>query len=90
MIWFGEMPIGIDRIYGALDRCALFMSIGTSGHVYPAAGFADLARGCGAHCIEFNLEPTDRTGVFHEHRSGPAATTVPAWVEEVLAAESRQ
>ena len=90
IVWFGEMPFHMDEIQAAIGQCDVFAAIGTSSLVYPAAGFADLARECGAHCIEFNLEPTDRTGVFHEHRSGPAATTVPAWVEEVLAAESRQ
>ena len=84
IVWFGEMPFFLDRIEEALARCEIFAAIGTSGLVYPAAGFAAMARAHGAHCIEFNLEPTGGRSAFHEHRCGPAGTTVPAWVEECI------
>lgn len=84
VVWFGEMPYQMDRIYAALHAADLFVSIGTSGAVYPAAGFVDEARRAGARTIELNLEPSEGTHVFHEARHGPAGTIVPAWVEEML------
>ena len=85
IVWFGEMPYGMERIEEALQRCDLFVSIGTSGAVYPAAGFVQTARYCGAHCVEINLEPSQGSIFFHESRIGKAGELVPAWVEEVLA-----
>jgi len=86
VVWFGEMPFEMDRIYDALAACDLFVSIGTSGNVYPAAGFVAEARANGhAHTVEINLEPSEGTSLFREHRHGPAGTEVPAFVEEILA-----
>jgi NAD-dependent deacetylase len=84
VVWFGEMPLGMDRIEAALDACDLFVSIGTSGQVYPAAGFVAAVRGR-ARTIEINLEPSEGAGLFDERRHGPASRLVPAWVDEVLA-----
>jgi NAD-dependent deacetylase len=85
VVWFGEMPLGLERIEAALDACDLFVSIGTSGQVYPAAGFVAAVRGR-ARTLEINLEPSDGSRLFDERRHGPASRLVPAWVEEVLAA----
>lgn len=86
VVWFGEMPLEMERIYAALDRCALFASIGTSGHVYPAAGFVShVAAGGAAHTVELNLEPSEGASAFAEARYGPATEVVPAWVEDLLA-----
>jgi NAD-dependent deacetylase len=75
IVWFGEMPLGMSQIEAALARCDLFVSIGTSGNVYPAAGFGQLAQQAGATTVELNL---DRTGsVFDEHHYGPATQSVP-------------
>jgi NAD-dependent deacetylase len=84
IVWFEEMPLHLDEIQDALSRCRTFVSIGTSGNVYPAAGFASLARSCGARVVELNLEPSRGADVFHEGRYGPAGQVVPAWVEEAL------
>jgi NAD-dependent deacetylase len=84
VVWFGEMPYQMGRIYQALETCDLFVSIGTSGAVYPAAGFVQEARAAGAHTLELNLEPSEGSRLFHESRLGPASVVVPAWVEEVL------
>ena len=86
IVWFGEMPYEMDRIEEALRRCELFVSIGTSGAVYPAAGFVQTARYCGARTLEMNLEPSLGSTLFGESRIGPAGKLVPLWVEEVLAA----
>jgi NAD-dependent deacetylase len=83
VVWFGEMPHGMDRIGAALAACALFVSIGTSGHVYPAAGFVAEVAGR-ARTVELNLERT--SGRFDESRQGPATALVPAFVGELLAA----
>ena len=85
IVWFGEMPYEMERIDEALRRCDLFVSIGTSGAVYPAAGFVQTARYCGARTLEINLEPSLGSYLFDESRIGPAGELVPAWVEEVLA-----
>ena len=85
IVWFGEMPYEMDRIEAALRDADLFVSIGTSGAVYPAAGFVQTARYCGAHCLEINLEPSQGSLFFHESRIGTAGELVPQWVEEVLA-----
>jgi NAD-dependent deacetylase len=86
IVWFGEIPYDMDRIEDALRRADLFVSIGTSGAVYPAAGYVQTARYLGADTLEMNLEPSQGSLFFHESRIGPAGELVPAWVEEVLAA----
>ena len=78
------MPYDIDRIDAALREADLFVSIGTSGAVYPAAGFVQSARYCGAQTLELNLEPSLGSVYFQEARTGPAGLLVPAWVEEML------
>ena len=84
IVWFGEMPYEMERIDAALQHCDLFVSIGTSGAVYPAAGFVQTARYCGANTLEINLEPSQGSIFFDERRYGPAGVEVPQWVEEVL------
>jgi NAD-dependent deacetylase len=84
IVWFGEMPYHMERIDEALQRCDLFVSIGTSGAVYPAAGFVQTARYCGARALEINLEPSLGSHFFDESRVGPASELVPQWVDEVL------
>ncbi|GLH73108.1 NAD-dependent protein deacylase [Geothrix limicola] len=83
IVWFGELPLEMPRIYEALDRCDLFLSIGTSGHVYPAAGFVE-AVGPGARTVELNLEPSLVASAFQEARTGRATDLVPAFVEDLL------
>lgn len=83
VVWFGEMPLGMERVEAALAGCDLFVSIGTSGRVWPAAGFAGAVRRR-AHTLEINLEPSDGASIFHEARHGAASRLVPAWVEEML------
>ncbi len=87
IVWFGEMPMHMDEIYAALERCGLFLSIGTSGEVYPAAGFVlhVRRRAPRARTVELNLEATGNQPLFHEHIYGPATQVVPAYVERVLA-----
>jgi NAD-dependent deacetylase len=85
IVWFGEMPYEMERIDAALQRCDLFVSIGTSGAVYPAAGFVQTARHWGARTLEMNLEPSLGSFLFDESRTGTAGQLVPAWVDEVLA-----
>ncbi len=89
IVWFGEMPYDMDRIEGALRDCDLFVSIGTSGAVYPAAGFVQTARYCGAQTLELNLEPSQGSIFFHETRIGPAGELVPAWVDQMLGARDK-
>lgn len=85
IVWFGEMPYHMDVIDRALMGSDLFVSIGTSGNVYPAAGFVDLARHAGARCLELNLDPSMTSDRFHESRLGKAGTLVPELVESLLA-----
>jgi NAD-dependent deacetylase len=85
IVWFGEMPYEMERIDRALLDSDLFVSIGTAGAVYPAAGFVQNARYAGARTLELNLEPSLGSAYFHEARTGPAGVLVPEWVEEVLA-----
>ena len=85
VVWFGEMPLHMDRILAALDRCGLFISIGTSGNVYPAAGFVEEALRAGAQTIELNLEQSEGATLFHEARYGPATDVVPAFVAALRA-----
>lgn len=89
IVWFGEMPYRMDEIYAALRGADLFVSIGTSGAVYPAAGLVRQARNLGARTLELNLEPSQGTAWFHEARHGPATEVVPAWVDELLRSENR-
>lgn len=81
IVWFGEMPLEMERIYAALARCDLFLSIGTSGAVYPAAGFVKEARLAGARTVEINLEPSLGATSFEEHIYGPATEAVPAFLQ---------
>lgn len=84
VVWFGEMPLYMDAIEDALAEADLFVSIGTSGSVYPAAGFVSEARAMGIATCEINLEPSANAYVFDEKHYGPASEVVPAWVERVL------
>jgi NAD-dependent deacetylase len=90
IVWFGEMPYDMDRIDRAIMDADLFVSIGTSGAVYPAAGFVRTARYCGARTLEMNLDPSLGSIFFDETRTGPAGALVPGWVEEVLSGYSTQ
>ncbi|WP_375263849.1 NAD-dependent deacylase [Palleronia sp.] len=83
VVWFGEMPHGLDKIEDKLTRASLFVAIGTSGTVYPAAGFVEMATAHGIPTLELNLEPSG--GVFDEGHYGPATKVVPAWVNEITA-----
>ena len=84
VVWFGEMPLYMDEIEDALSRADLFVSIGTSGSVYPAAGFVSQARAMGIATCEINLEPSANAYVFDEKLYGPASEVVPAWVDKLL------
>ena len=84
IVWFGEMPFEMDRIYDALSQTDLFISIGTSGNVYPAAGFVEIAKSSGAHAVELNLDPTKGTTLFDEAYHGPAATIVPEYIHQLM------
>ena len=82
IVWFGEIPYGMDRVEQALWECDLFVSIGTSGVVYPAAAFVHWARG---ETLELNLRPSAGSSDFARSRQGPATRLVPDWVAELLA-----
>jgi len=84
VVWFGEYPYHMDRIWQLLRVAGLFVSIGTSGSVYPAAAFVQDAARAGARTLELNLDPSDGVSDFDEARQGPAGELVPAWVDEVL------
>ena len=84
VVWFGEIPYHMDRIYEELGRADLFLSIGTSGNVYPASGFVAEARRSGAHTVELNLEPSEGVSLFHEAHHGPASKVVPMYVDRIL------
>jgi len=84
VVWFGEMPLDMDRINAAIADCHVFVSIGTSGDVYPAAGFVQMARQFGAHTVELNLEPSSNAHSFSEALYGPASMIVPQWVDAYL------
>lgn len=88
IVFFGEMPYGMEAIDRAIAECDLFVSIGTSGAVYPAAGFVRTARHHGAATLELNLEPSGGSGWFDESRLGPAGGLVPEWVGDMLAAQA--
>ena len=85
IVWFGEMPYRMDEIDTALSRADLFVSIGTSGAVYPAAGYVRTARHYGAQTLELNLDPSQGSVFFDQSRMGRASDLVPAWVDELLA-----
>lgn len=89
VVWFGEMPYQMDAIAAHLETADLFISIGTSGHVYPAAGFVAEARRSGAHTVELNLEPSEGASLFHEAIHGKAGTIVPDYVDHLLAVPTR-
>jgi NAD-dependent deacetylase len=85
-VWFGEIPMAMERIEAKLDQSDLFLSVGTSGAVYPAAGFVEQVRdtGPGAHTVELNLEPSEGYSLFAERIYGPAGQVVPVYVERLL------
>ena len=87
VVWFGEMPFYMELIYEHLERCDLFVAIGTSGTVYPAAGFVATARQAGAHTLQINPEPTENGSLFAEHWQGPATTEVPRFRDWLLASK---
>jgi NAD-dependent deacetylase len=84
IVWFGEMPYHMDRIYEELAAADLFLSVGTSGNVYPASGFVAEARRNGAYTVELNLEPSEGVSLFHEAHHGPATRVVPEFVDRIL------
>ncbi|WP_308815689.1 NAD-dependent deacylase [Sphingomonas sp. GV3] len=90
IVFFGEMPYHMERIEAAIAAADLFVSIGTSGAVYPAAGFVQMADACGADTLELNLERSAGSGLFADSRLGAASVLVPEWVERLLAAQSTQ
>jgi len=84
IVWFGEMPYHMARIEKELEQADVFAAIGTSGHVYPAAGFVQLAKLAGARTLEINNAPTLVSECFDRQLSGPATREVPRWVDEML------
>ncbi|WAT02869.1 Sir2 family NAD+-dependent deacetylase [Rouxiella chamberiensis] len=88
VVWFGEMPVRMDEIYSALAKADFFIAIGTSGHVYPAAGFVHEAHIQGAHTFELNLEPSQVESQFDERIYGLASTVVPEFVHAFLSRKS--
>lgn len=84
IVWFGEMPFFMDQIERALWECDLFVAIGTSGQVYPAAGFVQLANAAGAHTVELNLEASQGARQFAECIEGPASRTVAAFFAQLV------
>lgn len=89
VVWFGEMPYQMERIQAALAACDLFVSIGTSGNVYPAAGFVREAQVAGARTVELDLEPSAGAAHFDETDHGPATRVVPDFVERLLSGRGR-
>ena len=85
IVWFGEIPYHMEQIITAIQTCDLFAAIGTSGQVYPAAGFVEEARMAGASTVELNLRDSDMSHAFEDHIIGPASRTVPVWVDRLLA-----
>ena len=82
IVWFGEMPFKMNEIYHAVGDCDVFIAIGTSGHVYPAAGLLSIAKDVGAHCIGINLDPPENVVLFDEFHQGQAGELVPVLVSE--------
>jgi NAD-dependent deacetylase len=85
VVWFGEVPYRLEEIQAEVAACDMFVSVGTSGTVQPAAGLVRRAKAAGARTVELNLEPSARAGLFDEARHGPATEVVPDWVEAMLA-----
>ncbi len=81
VVWFGEMPYFMDDVTTAVAAADLFVAIGTSAEVYPAAGLVELARG---ETLELNLAPSAQAGAFDARRSGPATEIVPKWVAKLI------
>ena len=88
IVWFGEMPFDMPEIERALQTADLFLAIGTSGQVYPAAGFVEVARSAGAETIEVNLEETASSSVFSRSLIGPAGEVLPELVESILSGDT--
>ena len=84
IVWFGEMSYHMDRIEDALSKADMFAAIGTSGNVYPAAGFVQMATYVGALTVEMNLDPSETVALFEDTRPGKASVTVPLWVDDIL------
>ncbi|MEO0402812.1 MAG: NAD-dependent deacylase [Pseudomonadota bacterium] len=84
IVWFGEIPYQMERIEQALLQADIFVAIGTSGNVYPAAGFVQMAAHVGAKTVEMNLDPGETVALFEETRPGKASETVPIWVDSIL------
>ena len=84
IVWFGEVPFHMEEIQQQLTIAELFLSVGTSGRVYPAAGFVELARHHGARTIEVNVETSDGSDAFHESLVGKAGEVLPSLVEDIL------
>ncbi|MEM8636605.1 MAG: NAD-dependent deacylase [Pseudomonadota bacterium] len=84
VVWFGEIPLGMEEITEALSSADMFISVGTSGNVYPAAGFVDMARTIGARTVELNLEPSENAYMFDETHYGVASEILPRWVDNFL------
>lgn len=83
IVWFGEMPYYMPQIEKALDECDLFVSLGTSGNVYPAAGFVAAAKNAGARCVELNLEQAANRAAFDESVYGKASEVVPEFFNKL-------
>lgn len=88
IVWFGEMPFHMDAIYQAVSVCDYFVAVGTSGHVYPAAGLVEVARQAGAKTVEINLQQSAVATAFAEGFYGAATEQVPRWVEQILTQEA--
>ena len=88
VVWFGEMPYHMERIAMAIETATLFVAIGTSGNVYPAAGYVSEARMRGIPTLEINLERTEASRLFDHHIVGPATESVPQFVDRALSGET--
>ncbi len=84
IVWFGEVPIGMDMIETAVSHCDLFISIDTSGEVYPAAGLRRIADAYGAHTVERNMEPSLAGHLFDETYYGKAGEVAPAYIDALI------
>ena len=84
IVWFGEVPLEMERIYRAIEQSDLFVAIGTSGHVYPASGFVELAMNSCSHTVEINLEASKISSRFHEQIIGPATVSVAEYFSKLL------
>ena len=84
VVWFGETPLMMGSIDQLLANCNLFLSIGTSGNVYPASGFVQVANACGSHTVEINLEPSEGATLFKQSKYGVATLLVPSFVQTLI------